>query len=98
MAANPTTSQRSGTLSIAGQTFTVTQSAGCSYSISPSATSVSAGLTNGTVTVTTTAGCNWTASSGVSWITVTSGASGSGTGTVGYSVAANTNDRRAPAR
>ena len=66
--ANPTNNQRSGTLSVAGQTFTVTQNAGCSYSISPSATSVPAGLTNGTATITTTAGCNWTASSGVSWI------------------------------
>jgi hypothetical protein len=42
------------------------------------------------VTVTTSAGCNWTAASNNSFITITSGASGSGGGTVNYSVAANT--------
>src|SRR5205085_2296676 len=39
-------------------------------------------------------GCAWTASSGASWVTITSGASGSGNGTVGYSVAANTGAAR----
>ena len=37
-----------------------------------------------------TAGCAWTATSSAPWLTVTSGASGNGNGTVGYSVAANT--------
>jgi hypothetical protein len=41
------------------------------------------------VSVTTTSGCAWTASSRVSWITVTSGASGTGNGSVAFSVAAN---------
>lgn len=36
------------------------------------------------------AGCAWTAASNASFITVTGGASGSGNGTVSYSVAANT--------
>jgi hypothetical protein len=40
--------------------------------------------------VTTAAGCAWTAASNASWLTVTSGASGSGNGTVSYSVAVNT--------
>jgi hypothetical protein len=39
------------------------------------------------VTVTTQAGCNWTAVSNNAFITITSGASGSGSGTVTYSVA-----------
>jgi hypothetical protein len=34
--------------------------------------------------------CDWTASSNAAWITVTSGASGSGNGTVSYSLTANT--------
>ncbi|KJR41010.1 protein of unknown function DUF1566 [Candidatus Magnetoovum chiemensis] len=34
--------------------------------------------------------CAWTATSNDSWITVTSGASGTGSGTVGYTVSANT--------
>jgi hypothetical protein len=37
--------------------------------------------------VTAGAGCAWTATSGETWITITSGARGSGNGTVGYSVA-----------
>jgi hypothetical protein len=39
------------------------------------------------VTVTTQAGCSWTAVSNNAFITITSGASGSGSGTVNYSVA-----------
>jgi hypothetical protein len=39
------------------------------------------------VAVTAGAGCTWTAVSNVSWITITAGASGSGGGTVSYSVA-----------
>ena len=91
VAANGATSSRTGTLTIAGRTFTVNQGgASCTYSISP--TSVNAGSTGGTGTlsVTSLAGCAWTAASNVSWVTITSGSSGSGNGQVGYSVAANT--------
>ena len=82
---------RSGTLTIAGQTFTVNQAAGasCTYSISPTSASPAAGATTGTVTVTAGAGCAWMATSNAAWLTITSGASGSGNGSVGYSVAAN---------
>ncbi len=89
-AANSSTSPRTGTMTIAGQTFTVTQAGiTCSYSLSP--TSASAGDTGGanSVAVTAPAGCSWTASSNDAWLTVTAGASGSGAGTVSYSVAAN---------
>jgi hypothetical protein len=61
----------------------------CSFSISPTSASVAAASSSGTVTVTATAGCSWTAVSNASFITITSGASGTGNGTVGYSVAAN---------
>jgi Zn-dependent metalloprotease len=62
----------------------------CTFNISPtSASSPSTGGT-GTVTVTATAGCGWTAVSNATFITVTSGSSGTGNGSVGYSVAANT--------
>ena len=43
----------------------------------------------GTVAVSAGAGCAWTASSNAAWVTVTSGASGSGEGPVTFSVAAN---------
>ena len=43
----------------------------------------------GTVNVSAASDCDWTASSHAFWITITSGISGSGTGTVSYTVAAN---------
>ncbi|MGB3948649.1 MAG: BACON domain-containing carbohydrate-binding protein, partial [Bacteroidia bacterium] len=88
---NTSTSQRVGTITIAGQVYTVTQSGTipCSYTISPTNLSYAATGGNGTVTVTTTSGCNWTASTNDSWITITSGSSGSGNGSVTYTVASN---------
>jgi hypothetical protein len=88
---------RTATLTIATQTFTLTQAAfvaPCSYSIAPTSANVDASAITPTVAVTTTAGCSWTAVSGVPWITVTSGASGTGNGSVGLSVAANTGAAR----
>jgi formylglycine-generating enzyme required for sulfatase activity len=83
-------SARSGTLTVAGQTVTVSQTGlGCASSVSPTSAQVAAEGGTGTVSVTAPAGCAWTAASNVAWVTVTSGASGSGNGTVGYSVGAN---------
>jgi Zn-dependent metalloprotease len=62
----------------------------CSFSISPTGAAQPAGGGTGTVSVTATAGCSWTAVSNAAFITITSGASGTGSGTVAYSVAANT--------
>jgi glucose/arabinose dehydrogenase len=59
----------------------------CTYSINPTTASFGVSTGNGTVSVNAPAGCAWTAVSNDAWITVTSGASGSGNGTVGYSVA-----------
>lgn len=85
--ANTSGSSRSGSMTIAGKTFAVTQSAAsCSYSISPTKNPFAASGGTGTVSVTATAGCSWTAVSNASWITVTAGASGMGNGTVSYSV------------
>ena len=58
----------------------------CSFGISP--TSESFTRTGGTasVSVSAGAGCPWTAASNVSWITITGGSSGTGNGTVNYSV------------
>jgi len=91
--ANLGMTSRSGTLTIGGQLFTVNQAGaggGCSYSISPDNASVAASGGAGTVTVATDSTCAWTAASNAAWITVTSGSSGNGNGTVAYSVAANT--------
>lgn len=92
VAANNTSTGRTGTISIADKTFTVTQSGvACSYSITP--TSKSFGSTGGTgsISLSSPTGCSWEASTTDAWITVSStSASGVGSGTVGYTVAANT--------
>jgi hypothetical protein len=62
----------------------------CNYLISPTSISVGASATNGTVTITAGSGCAWTATNnGSSWLRITSGSSGSGNGTVSYTVDAN---------
>jgi hypothetical protein len=85
---------RSGTITIAGRTFTVTQGQGCTFALSPASRSAPVGTSTGTFNVVTGAGCAWSASTTDQWITITSGASGSGNGTVGYSVAANSGPAR----
>jgi len=61
----------------------------CSYSVSPATVSYTAAGGTGSVAVTTASGCVWTARSTASWITVSAGASGIGSGVVDYSVGAN---------
>ncbi len=62
----------------------------CTYTILPTSSLFSSSGNTGTVAVTTSlSSCAWTATSNNSWITVTSGSSGTGNGTVNYSVAAN---------
>jgi hypothetical protein len=88
---------RSGTLTIAGQTFTVTQAAGsgsCGYSISPEGAIATAAGGPGMVNVTAANGCPWTAASNANFISITAGASGTGNGAVSYSVTANTGPDR----
>ena len=80
---------RSGTLTIAGQVITVTQGTGCTFSLSAGSGSAPAAGATGSFDVRTADGCGWTATSGADWLTVVAGATGTGTGTVQYSVAAN---------
>jgi hypothetical protein len=83
---------RSGTITVAGQTFTVTQDglAACSFTIAPTSQNVGAGGGSGTVTVTATGtGCNWTASSNADWLSITAGSSATGNGAVTFSAGAN---------
>jgi uncharacterized protein (TIGR03437 family) len=73
-------------------TFTLSggQPATCTYTIDPASQSFSASGGNGVAAVTAGASCAWTAQSNDAWITVSAGASGTGNGTVSYSVTANT--------
>ena len=81
---------RSGTVTIGGQVHTINQGSGCSVGINPASQSFpTAGGNSAPVNVTAASGCGWTSVPNVNWITITAGASGSGNGTVTYSVAAN---------
>ena len=81
---------RTGRIAVEGVLFTVNQASGCVYSLgSTSASFTSAAQSGGPVTVTTTAGCTWTAVANAPWITVVTGATGSGNGTVTFQIADN---------
>jgi hypothetical protein len=94
---------RTGTMTIAGQTFTVNQndSATCATAISPTSSLLNASPTctafgciplRGTVAVATSlSSCSWSATSNASWITITAGSAGTGNGTVSYSLPATAN-------
>jgi hypothetical protein len=91
VAANNSGVGRSGNISVGGQQFNINQVGfACSYSIGPRAADFD--YTGGTVTVVVTApsGCPWTATSNLGWVTVVSGASGTGPGTVVLSAGPNT--------
>jgi|GEM_PF-2283354 len=73
--------------------FTVNPAAptsSCSLTLSPAAASVPASGGTGNLLVQATRGdCQWRAASQTNWITLTAGFSGTGTGTISYSVEAN---------
>jgi sugar lactone lactonase YvrE len=88
VASNPGAA-RTATISIAGALVQVSQSSPpCSYSLAFGGQAFPASGGAGSVGVTAPSWCPWTASSPVSWVTVTGGASGAGNGTVTYKVAA----------
>jgi len=57
--------------------------------VTPSGPSFLAPGGTGTLTVTAPSGCGWQAGSAASWIVITAGSSGSGGGSVNYTVSAN---------
>jgi hypothetical protein len=81
---------------IAGQTFTVNQSAdACAFTVAP--LNQSLGETGGAaapISVTTASHCAWTAASNDAWLTIASGASGTGNGSVQVNVGANSGATR----
>ena len=89
-AAANTGPERSGVLTVAGVTVNVRQDAGCSYTVAPLTASLSSnGGTGPAVSVSTAAGCSWTATTSTSWLKITSSTSGTGSGTVTFTAAAN---------
>lgn len=76
---------RTATITVANKAFTVRQSGdigGCQYSVAP--VDLSSCMSAGSVTanVITQAGCSWTVAPSSSWITLPSGASGTGPGAI----------------
>ncbi|HZS08141.1 MAG TPA: MBG domain-containing protein, partial [Blastocatellia bacterium] len=84
------TAVHSGDATFAGSTSVALAqkvNAACTYTLSKTTQMSDASGGTYSVTVTTRSDCAWTAVSNVSWIQITSGASGTGDGTVTYTVA-----------
>jgi hypothetical protein len=71
-------------------TLTVSAPANCTYALYPGGQAFPVAGGSGTITVTAAAGCQWTAKNTLSWVTITGATSGSGNGSIAYTVAANT--------
>jgi C1A family cysteine protease len=61
----------------------------CTYTLSPTSKTFTDKGGKGSLSVTTGAGCAWTASESADWVSITSGASKTGSGTVNYTVTSN---------
>jgi hypothetical protein len=90
--ANGGAGARTATITVGAKTYTVTQvgTTACEYGVAP--VEVKACMTVGyitTITVSTAAGCPWTSSTPASWITIGSGLSGSGPGSITLSLGNN---------
>ena len=90
---NATTDARTGALTIAGQTHTVSQLGripiACTYGLSPGSAEFGTDEAHGTLAVSAPTECAWTATSTASWLVVTSGGQGTGNGEVSYTAAQN---------
>jgi uncharacterized protein (TIGR03437 family) len=95
-APDPNTGEaRTGTITVADQAFTVAQAGSvCSFILTPTATAFSSAGGTATFSIAPSGGCPWTATTTAPWITIVTGASGSGPGVVGISAAANPGDAR----
>ncbi len=87
---NSTALVRSTVITIAGQSFTVTQDgAPCSFALSASSALFGSTSLVSSVTVTTRVGCAWSVSSGAPWIQILSNLSNTNGGVVNYSIQSN---------
>ncbi len=76
-------------VNLGGTVSRIAQGVICLASLTPVFKVFSRNGGSGSVTVTVPTGCDWTAMSNVDWITITAGGSGTGSGTVSYSVDVN---------
>jgi uncharacterized protein (TIGR03437 family) len=95
VASNPCVAPRTGSITVqtglaTPPTFTIPQDGSLSnFSLSASSASAGPAASDGRFTLTTGAPCGWSASSDVTWMQITSGASGVGSGAVAYHLIAN---------
>ena len=80
---------RSGTLTVDGHAFTVSQASGCRYALDPASQSFGDAGGSGAVNVHAGAGCAWTATSNAPWITIAAGQNGTGNGALNFNVIPN---------
>ena len=96
VSANTGSASRTGTLTIGGQVLTITQggtaTTSCTYTFSQTTPTFDSQAATSSVDVTPSdSACGgWTATTTDSWITLTGNTSGTGNGSITYSVAANT--------
>jgi hypothetical protein len=88
VSANNNTAQRTGSVTIAGRTYSVTQRGTCNFTVTPSSVSAPANGTSSTFSVSTTSSCTWSASGVPEWITVSS-STRTGSGSLSYTIPAN---------
>jgi hypothetical protein len=92
---------RQGSITVATHTIAIQQAAAaaqtCEFSISPTSATVPIGGGDQTISITATSGvnCPWTSASNDAFISVTSGTSGSGSGTTVLAIASNPGEARA---
>jgi hypothetical protein len=95
VSSNPVPVPRAAEISVSDATLQVSQApAPCRFSMSPTTGSVGAAGGAFTVQLSTLAGCAWTATTDASWLTITSGASGSASGPIVVSAGGNTGAAR----
>jgi hypothetical protein len=80
--------------SSANFSVTLTPAVTCAYALSANSSSVTSSAGSGSFNVETSAGCAWSVTNTSTFITVTAGSTGTGNGTVSYSVTANSGASR----
>jgi hypothetical protein len=90
---NPTAGRRTASIEAGGASYPITQ-APCTFVVSPPTASAPASGGTAVISVTTSCPSTWMATTEASFLTITSGSSGTGSGTVNVSVAANSGAAR----
>lgn len=97
VSANEGASTRDGMIVVNGEQARVSQRAPCRYELSPANLTVDSSGDSGSIRIATTSDCGWTAVSEANWIALSSSPSGSGTGSVSFTVAPNPGGARSSA-